>query len=73
MKAGVAVKRVADPGPLSMPASQLAELMSRPDALPTIQRLAGAVDEGTPELHIELVAIAVLRARQAAEQIGRRA
>lgn len=55
---------------LRLPAAHVRELTERADASATFGRLAGAVDIGAPraELHVELVALAVLRARQAAER-----
>lgn len=55
---------------VEMPTSQVRELVARADALGTVGRLAGAIDEDAlrPELHVELVSLVVLRARAATER-----
>lgn len=50
------------------------ELLARPDAEETFERIAGALpaDFREIELTVVLTALAVLRGRQAAERVGKR-
>lgn len=67
------IYRLASKLPSPDGAFSVRELLDRPDALATIERITDvvSVDAPDPELVVTLTALAVLRARAAAERSGR--
>lgn len=67
------IYRLAASLPNAHGAFSVRELLDRPDALATIERITEVVspDAPDPELVVTLTALAVLRARAAAERSGR--